>query len=360
MIALLQHEPDDRDWERLLISLAQHALAGSGLTRLLPVLNDSSVLMSTRVQHALLAGDTRALVEMLLVHTSAMDRSGYLILEDGVAWGPKPDQRVASEPGLSGIHRVQDGHLLPTVGSGGPFEWRVETSGLQLPGGLVLDRESPVSDALLRDKRSFAALDQEHVEGFGSKLVEAIEVIAGTAPTLWQCMTRWLNIVVPAETVRRTRVVRHGASHPMWPGAVLMNDYHRPEISLAELAENLVHEFVHNLLFALERLEPWARDDQRLDSETRSSLWSDRELSFYSFFHSLIVFGAVEDWTRVAMKEQWPAASAEFLKRRPSELHAGFKKLAGRFDALGLGPALLSPAGCDLVEKLVAPRTTAQ
>ena len=155
------------------------------------------------------------------------------------------------------------------------------------------------------------------------------------------------------------RTIRHGSSFPSFPGVILMNDYHTKKITVAETAENIVHETVHNMLFNMEFIAPWYDDKQtEMMSETVPSLWSTRRLPFYSFFHSLIVFSSIVEWLeKVDLNGEASAHEKRYLTSTGAKVRHGFKMI-GHLDFAKPDFILerINKLGRCMYGELVAPR----
>ncbi len=347
---------------------------------------DEAIMMSPLVRSVLVRGESVTALAYLVnaagyAALTERDEPVLFLLHHGAAWSAdccrrlyRPEfveqllvrigLRITTGESASAVITLADGRRFTEEG------WtlsKVQSLGCRLSGDctptVVLDRASPVAVGLLSQKRGFVFLRDHLLSALAAKLALALSFLTHIWPTLSEVFADYITVIVPTETdpEHRTRVVRHGASSQWYPGAIFMNDYHRPEISVAELAENLVHEFTHNYLFNLEELHSWYLTERADEVATRTvpSLWSDRRLPFYSFFHSLLVFSMVHDWTIQAVGE-WPAddcGSQDYLEAREKRLVQGFAKLHGHWDDFGLGAdGPLTPMGQTLIERFILPR----
>lgn len=313
-------------------------------------LEQESVLCAPLVRAALVQEDALLLL-CALVNAGSFARvrtqgPQAFVFREGQAWAPD-GHALMEDDSQSAFHIAARG-VDATIEAGRTIH------------GLVLDRSSPLAKGVFSQKRGFVPLDDGNLDLLAAKLEHALQRIAHLDPALHAAFHEHVQTLVPSETdpATRTRVVRHGASSPLFPGVIFMNDYHRPEISSAELAENLVHEFCHTYLFALEEFGPWYADelDEELRELTVDSPWSTRTLPYYSFFHSLVVFATVGAWTEAALGAHWDSASAGFLSQRLGTLRQGFAKVEAAQAQYFLDqPARFSELGRALLDKIVFP-----
>jgi len=190
-----------------------------------------------------------------------------------------------------------------------------------------------VAAMFLKSDERFSLLKDKDLPIFIEKMCRAEMVIYSVWPEFFILLKQFISTVIPAEVKPeiRNRVVRYGASRKDLPGAIFMNDYHRQEISLAELCENLIHETVHNLLFFMEEAGAWFKYEtveQLVQSEIPSP-WSSRRLPIYSFFHAIIVFRVIAQWSDRCQKSNifsGDDSSNEYIYQRPFQLNEGFSK----------------------------------
>lgn len=218
-------------------------------------------------------------------------------------------------------------------------------------------RDGPVADGFFSTKRRFEPLSSEQISQFRVKVSSAIEIIEQTCPETSYLAQSILRVIVPGRTRSEysSRVIRHGCSARQFWGAVFFNDYHLEQISVYEVAENIVHELIHNLLFLREEVAPWYEEKSQHCWIERiiPSLWSERELQAYSFFHSLFVFAVLFDWVTVLRQSGLPGSN-EYGERRSEEIAKGFSKIPDSdiFFAIPNIKEFLSPEGIEMIDIL--------
>ncbi|ESA36572.1 hypothetical protein N836_07295 [Leptolyngbya sp. Heron Island J] len=222
---------------------------------------------------------------------------------------------------------------------------------IQGSSSTFIDTISPIATGQVNLKSRFSLLSETYLKTFEEKLQQSLDILRIIWPAMYSTVLEKIVAIIPTETATQNslRVVRHGSSNSLIPRSMLFNDYHCSEICIGEFLENLVHETTHNLLFDIEVISPWSNND--LSSETLwPSLWSNRSLSFYSFFHSLVVFATVLTLSRRAMGHLFlfDPESLSFLKDRETQILNGFSKLPKK-----KVDSLINPQGHQLLEDIV-------
>lgn len=197
--------------------------------------------------------------------------------------------------------------------------------------GIAVSNNSAIAAIFLTKNDRFSLLKDTEFSEFIKKMCIAETLIQSVWPEFFTLIKQFISVIIPAEVKSETRkrIIRYGASRKDFPGAIFMNDYHRQEISIAELCENLIHETVHNLLFLMEEVEAWFNHstiEQLIHSEMQSP-WSSRKLPVYSFFHSIIVFRVVAQWSDLCQKENIfheDKLSVDYISQRYAQLTKGF------------------------------------
>lgn len=272
------------------------------------------------------------------------------------------DPKARSYSGPARVSSVARSHIVVELldGNDAGLQTATVVKADMLPGfPLAAIYEGPVASHMLDVKSRFQMLRSGSRADAQQKIASALAQIEGVWPELLGKISEHIVLFVLAETSEpRNRVVRHGSSAPDLPGVIFMNDYHCPEISLDDLAENIVHESVHNMLFSIEDLDAWYDQERadELDMEI-GSVWSSRTLTFYSFFHSLIVFSTINSYIeRVLASLSGRSEQASWLMERNSTLRMGFARLFEQHHHSFLSGAFpLSRIGQDMYRSLVCP-----
>ena len=150
------------------------------------------------------------------------------------------------------------------------------------------------------------------------------------------------NPVVDTETPAYT-----SGSTSQYIGRSLFCNAHLPGVDAGLVAESLVHEAIHSLLYMHEVTEPWILDERRIDrvSVVRSP-WSGAYLMLRPFLQACVVwFGLANFWALAAARDLG-AFEAERVSQRHMLTRRGFEQgplldLVAAY-APNVSPALLS------------------
>src|SRR5208337_3830771 len=95
-------------------------------------------------------------------------------------------------------------------------------------------------------------------------------------------------------------------------GRSMFCNAHLTAIDSAVLAEALVHEAIHSLLYMHELCEPWVRYEGLQDAIPIESPWTGSRLALRAFLHACFVwFGLVNFWTRAQRASIFPPRRIE-------------------------------------------------
>jgi hypothetical protein len=239
-----------------------------------------------------------------------------------------------------------------------------ELARLASRSSIRIDFDGPIFSLLVQDKPTFIRLNNSYQEVAIQRLSHELDRIEVIWPEMHASIEKTVSCIAMSmsDTEKVSRVVRHGASYPTVPGVIFMNDYHRREVLNGEVAENLIHEATHNMLFFLELGSPWfASLDEAVHGKTLQSVWSERQLSPYSFFHSLIVFATIINWlTRVQRSTANDDEHGIWAKTRILEINAGFNRLKSIYEEDILSGELLptNSFGLSLYRDIICPWTS--
>ena len=128
------------------------------------------------------------------------------------------------------------------------------------------------------------------------RVIAAMRAIEGVSPALAGFVRRFTlvaNVVADSESAKFT-----SGSTAQYVGRSLFCNAHLGSADVELLAESLVHEATHSLLYMHETREPWILDGHRLPEETVvTSPWSGAELVVRPFLQACFVwFGLVHFW----------------------------------------------------------------
>lgn len=227
-----------------------------------------------------------------------------------------------------------------------------------------------------------AAIDPAYQVANAARVCEAMMLMRDVDPESFGQVCHGLEVVAlrpPAPPGSLSNL-----SHCDLPGAVALHPYSNPY----ECCNILLHEFLHNRLFALEE-EGWFFDPRRADGEGLFSPWRTDYRPPHGLLHAAFVFtGVGRYWLRVATAETTPGPIRDIAKTRvlsglyqvrialaQLRRHGGFTdsgsrvmdlleqnnhELRGAADGIGIGSDLphmtfseTAPAGVEMHERTV-------
>jgi hypothetical protein len=225
-------------------------------------------------------------------------------------------------PPLSGLWSARgDAHI-----SGDRSVERTETVGGRIP----VDLESPFSrsidvtgekERLEKSRPPLAELEREVVL---KKLRAAICILAAHAGPCLDVVARFTKVLVvladPAEPFSSGSVGRY-------IGRTVICNVQAAPIDAGILADALLHESIHALLYIQEIEHAWVTDSALLLPERRvASPWTDRLLSVRSFLQACFVwYGLLHFWSQLRTSGATPPDIAE---RMMSRAIRGFRRRA--------------------------------
>ena len=206
---------------------------------------------------------------------------------------------------------------------------------------LLLDLDSPTvrnadPQARVHEKEAWWPLGPADREAFLDDLRMAVEAIDASSPTVAAFIRRFIRVLV----VQRNDVGACSAySANKYVGRVILSN---PQLAEAvTIAESLVHEATHALLYMQIQQDPWGMGGDPHHEEKAVSPWSGRELPSSTYLHACFVwFGLLNFWSQVLEAGSLPESR---VKDRLGRATLGFLK----------GPLL------DHLPEAVAPRVTA-
>lgn len=124
-----------------------------------------------------------------------------------------------------------------------------------------------------------------------------------------------------------------GFSSSSWPalvGKTAVLNAHHPDLGVERIANALIHEAIHAVLFATEACEAFAVDSPRVERATAVSPWSRRPLLIRNYLHACFVWYGLWCFWRLALQTGGfaPAAASSLFALAGS----GFR-----------GPSLVTP-----------------
>lgn len=188
---------------------------------------------------------------------------------------------------------------------------------------IAVDMCGPI-DFSVGDLRPLVYPTQAQRSSIEQKLNEAAQGIAATSRPafgFWQESVDAIalrTLVKPAASITSV-ALRYNARVTLFVNA------HVPEVDSAELADLLLHEAIHTMLFMWEEtFEHFVVDRAASDDVKVASPWTGRPLKLSAFVHACLVwYGMYWFWKNASEQNSWPAhRSRELMKAA----HLGFEK----------------------------------
>ena len=178
-----------------------------------------------------------------------------------------------------------------------------------------------------------------------SRLDQAVLGIEATDPGVAAFVRRFTlvaNPVVNTETPAYT-----SGSTSQYIGRSLICNAHLPGVDAGVVAESLVHEATHSLLYMHEVTEPWLLDERLIDRDSVvRSPWSGATLMLRPFLQACFVWFGLANFWALASTDGTGAFEPERVSQRLTMTRRGFEQgplLALVADyAPNISPALLS------------------
>jgi hypothetical protein len=209
-------------------------------------------------------------------------------------------------------------YLADVLEEGGPAE--------PSDSGLVVDCDSPAAVCFDYSTLRDGGMRLEHYTDPGEKelalgrLGEAMSGIDATdarVAAFVRRFTRTANIVVDSETPKFT-----SGSTSQYVGRSLFCNAHLPGVDSELMADSLVHEAIHSLLYMHEVREPWIEEDVITRDSVVGSPWSGATLLVRPFLQACFVwFGLVHFWS---LARDGPAFRPERVEARLEMARRGF------------------------------------
>ena len=192
-------------------------------------------------------------------------------------------------------------------------------------GDLIpLDFDSPqVSkiDLSGRQGRDHWPLDPDGRATTRLRLERALAGISATGEFLDAFVTLFIKILVLQRDREGTSYGSGSDQHHV--GRVVITNPHGPKVEDFHLAESLVHEAVHALLYMQVQTSPWGLVDLPEDREPRvTSPWTGNDLALSAFLHACFVWYGLAQFWCLALSAG--AFTAEGMTRRLARAAAGF------------------------------------
>jgi hypothetical protein len=186
-------------------------------------------------------------------------------------------------------------------------------------GSIPIDLVSPNARFLNSMANSpFEAYTTQEIPSLCADLNQAITMISQASPAAARLITTFVKVIIyRKETARLNRV--GSSSTPSHIGRLLLRNGHVMDVGM--LADALVHESVHALLFTIECFHPFA---PRGSDVTILSPWSDNPLPLWIYLQACFVWYALANFWIAATSAE-AAFSTETRSRHLSKALAGFR-----------------------------------
>ena len=167
--------------------------------------------------------------------------------------------------------------------------------------GLIIDCASPIS-------RSFSPhvfdcvvhAEYGDMESIKTRLTDALTFISDASMQARMCVGSSLKVAAVVDTPHSPDAYC-GSSVRSLIGRVLLTNLRSSAWTLEELADRIVHEAIHSLLYKIEYWSPLYTDDVAAYNETVKSPWSGRMLALHSYVHACYVwFGLWNFWRKAS------------------------------------------------------------
>lgn len=266
--------------------------------RLLAAVQGSSDASLMRV---LLAPETTS----RLLYAGRTDISGLADFLDDAFLAEEAIEGHQVTPGRELWTALGDARVLPTGGV---------LRGPSLMDRVPLDFDSP--NVRLGDPAAAQGRDDPACPTFTSderglvldRLAAAAGLIAAAGPDVSKFVTTFTKIVVLLKDRHSTF---SSGSAGQYIGRSVIGNPHAPAVGDLDLAEALVHEAIHALLYMHERWEPWVPARFYPPVPCVVSPWSGRNLALRPFLQACFVwYGILHFWSRAISNGAVPVARA--------------------------------------------------
>jgi hypothetical protein len=172
------------------------------------------------------------------------------------------------------------------------------TRGIPLDFGSANLRKLNLEGELRADgDEAFLCYDVADAACLRQALDAATTAIRKTNPAADFIVETFTKVVMVARTSQDAHTFMSGTNGG-WPGRVLLVNAHAPAVSHEVLADSVVHEAIHGLLFLEQLDKAWADNWDQLSAGTATSPWTGRVLPAGAFLEACFVwYGLANFWT---------------------------------------------------------------
>jgi len=175
------------------------------------------------------------------------------------------------------------------------------------PHALAIDLEG-VDDKAEAPRRPLASSE---VQTILDRLSETRDRMGDTNQELLDFVVTFTKVLVLQRDAEAPKMFSTGSS-AQYVGRSVFGNPHLDTVDLALLAEGLVHEAIHSLLYMSERLEPWVTTPDLYGPEQRTrSNWTGHALPLRSYLQAAFVwYGLAQFWCQALSAGAFPADRA--------------------------------------------------
>lgn len=163
------------------------------------------------------------------------------------------------------------------------------------PHALAIDIEGQIDEVNV-PRLPYSPAETRHIL---SLLSEVRESLAATNAGIAGFVEAFTKSLVLQRDPQAPELFSTGSS-AQYVGRSVIGNPHLAKVDSALLAEGLVHESIHSLLYMSERLEPWVNDEEVYGSELRTrSEWTGNPLPLRSYLQACFVwYGLAMFWAQ--------------------------------------------------------------
>lgn len=183
------------------------------------------------------------------------------------------------------------------------------------------------------------AFNPEEEKIANRKILESFQVIKEAMPTAANFVTNYAKTIIARKGLKSNKIFQ-SASRNAFIGQIVLLNAHAPHVDREYIAESLIHESIHSLLWRAEILEHFLiRPSEPI--KTVISNWSGEEIYYYTLLQACFVwFGIFWFWR--GMSASSARFSLERMKQLEQRARAGFVT-DGYEDALSIHKNNLRP-----------------
>ena len=156
-----------------------------------------------------------------------------------------------------------------------------------------------------------------------SKTDQAVKGIAQASPPTFTFIQLFTQVIVARKNGARP-VQSISRSFSQFIGATVIENPQNETTDAELLAEALIHESIHHMLFGLEIRRPFVSDDSATETFRIVSPWTGNKLKLRQYLHACLVWYGI--WSFWVLCETSSGFSKEQVSRSIARISAGFRK----------------------------------